>query len=364
MPAVAIPTSTPISTVFEQAVALYKMGKYDAALSLFRQTGSPNPKDYKLFYSIGAQQFKAGHRREAAITFSIVCKIKPTEPMLVFLARLKSTLTPDENKWVEDQVSAYGIEEVPVGPPPSDYPQWGVRLVPEVSFPGFSEFTANHQSQILFAQNAGGTDPAYLYTGTYPDLLLGGSVEPLLRLNSHFEIGLPLGYVSFGSITDRITSNLFGSTTTKFDLGVLLAGLDFRYLTGAAPLQFFLSLGPRMGQTQLNEGIVSVSSTNISYFTSTAWGAEAQFGFDWEYADGFLVSPSLGYRWMETGHLTGTVTYAGQGVLSRLEYNPQSATGSQIYYAVPDSQPDPPGMTPFDPDLSGPVLSLNISALF
>jgi hypothetical protein len=105
----------------------------------------------------------------------------------------------------------------------------------------------------------------------------------------------------------------------------------------------------------------SARTTTVN-FTQMVFGAQAQAGVDWEFLSPLHLIPAVGYRLLDANHLTGNVTTGSGTAFSRLEYNTNSP-GSFIT-SVPDAQPDPVGMSPLDVNLSGPIMSLSISALF
>ncbi len=360
-PASAAPT--PDINAYSQALALFKQKQYQDAIPFFKQALAQKPGDSHIYYYLGSCQYKAGHLRDAVMNLGISCKLRPNEKLDYFVRRLRSPLTFQEKQWVDAQVNAYGTGKTPNVPAPIDYPQFGLRLEPQVSFINLAEFTAEVQAQVFYANSQASVDPSYRFSGSVPNSLIGYIVEPVLRMDAHLEFGLPLSVLPAGTVSENIQSALYGNSSISYALSALVGGLDVKLLAGDRPLQFFASIGPRLASIAVNVNYSNPSGSGTSDFNSVVFGGEAQVGLDWEFADNFFLSPSIGYRWLQSRHLTGNVSSGGQSTLSRLEYDPNSSSGSQITI-VPEADPDPTGMSPLKVDLSGVTGGLTLSALF
>ena len=357
------PSATPALNAYDQALSLFKQKQYQDAIPLFKQANAQKPGDAKLYYYLGSCQYKAGHTRDAVVSLGIACKLKPDVKLQDFVRRLRAPLSFQEKQWADAQIDAYGTGKTPDVPAPVDYPQFGLRLEPQISFFNLSEFTADVQSQSFYAGAQLGADPSYRFSANVPTGLIGYIAEPVLRMDSHLEFGLPLSYLPVGTITENIQSNLYGNSSMSYALSAMVGGLDVRLLTGDRPLQFFASIGPRLASIAVNVNYSNPSGSGASDFSSVAFGGEAQVGLDWEFAGNFLFSPSIGYRWLQSGRLTGNISSGGQNTLSRLEYAPNPSGGPEIT-VVPEAGPDPTGESPLKADLSGVTGGLTLSALF
>ena len=351
---------TPALTAYGQALAYFNQGKYQDSISLLLELNSGKPRNLKAFYYLGAAELKVGRRRDAAIALSVYCRYKPDSKLQNFIDHLEAGLSKDDVKWVDAQVEAYVTGVVTDLPAPVDFPQLGVSLQPEIAFINLSEFNADTQSQAFNGSVLKATDPSYQFNGTVPNAYIGVNLEPFVRMDSSLEFGIPLSYLPVGTVSDTVQSSLYGNSSLTYDLSVWMGGLDVKVLMGASPFQVFLSGGPRLASLLVNLTSTNASGSQATNFTATELGAQVQLGLDWEFAENFLLTPSIGFRWLQTSHLTGNVTLGGQSTLARLEYD---SNGSMVT-VVPDNGPDPAGMSPFNLDLSGPTGSLSVSALF
>jgi hypothetical protein len=149
----------------------------------------------------------------------------------------------------------------------------------------------------------------------------------------------------------------------SYSMNTFMGGLEGKILAGNSPVQVFISGGPRLALVDVGVDYSNSSTSGSSDFTASALGAQAQVGLEWEFIEHFLISPSIGYRWLQTNKLTGNLTNGGQKTFSRLEFDP-NATNGPLITAVPDNQPDPPGMSPLKLDLGGILCGLEITAAF
>lgn len=357
------PATTPLVNAYDQALSLFKQKQYQDAIPFFKQALVQKPGDPKLYYYLGSCQYKAGHTRDAVVSLGIACKLRPDVKLLDFVRRLRAPLTFQEKQWADAQVNAYGTGKTPDVPAPIDYPQFGIRFQAQISFFNLSEFTADAQSQAYYANSQLSTDPSYRFSSTIPNSLVGYIVEPVLRMDTHLEFGIPLSYLPAGTVSENIQSNLYGNSSLSYALSAMVGGLDVKLLTGDRPFQFFASIGPRLASIEVNVNYSNPSGSGASDFNSVVFGGEAQVGLDWELADNFLLSPSIGYRWLQSGRLTGNLNNGGQSTLSRLEYAPTNSGGPEIT-VVPEAGADPAGESPLKVDLSGVTGGLTLSALF
>lgn len=351
-------TPTPVVKGYDQAMDLYKQGKYEDAIPLFQQAVSQKPGDYRIYYFLGSAQFKASHFRDAVEALTLSNQLKPDPRLQVFIDRLKAKIATQKTTSVPPtHVITIGAKALSTAPNP--YPQLGLRLQPEAYFINLAMFWADAEAHSFYAGNMKVTDPSYQFSNSLPSAFIGYVAEPFLRMNAHLDIGIPLSYLPVGTVSYQVQSSVSGNSSTSYGLSGQVGGLNVRVLAGNAPLQFFASGGPRLASMQVLLNNSSASGSFSDQFNSLSVGAQAQVGVDWEFADNFILSCSGGYLWLHSGHLTGNFLNG----LYRLEYDPNSTSGNLISL-VPESGPDPQGMVPLDIDLSGPTGSMSLSLVF
>jgi hypothetical protein len=342
---------------------LYKQGKYQDALPLFQQAAFQKPGDYRVYYYLGTTQFKLGRLDDAVDSFSRSAQIKPDPQLQAYIGRLKATLAAQGSQKPVVQEEVKRTVQTPVTQALAGYPQVGLRLEPEVTVINLTMFWSDSDIRNYNASIFKVTDPGYNFSDSLPSAFMGYTAEPFVRVNAHLDIGIPLSYLQVGTVTDQVQSAVYGNSSLSYDLSALVGGLNARILLEDAPLQIFVSGGPRLASMQVNVTNNNAPGPASDSFTSLSIGGQAKVGMDWQFADNFILSCSGGYCWLQSGHLTGNVAGGGGTTLSRMEFNPGSSSGSLIT-TVPESGPDPQGMTPLILDLSGPTGSLSLSMLF
>src|SRR5208282_5053718 len=140
------------------------------------------------------------------------------------------------------------------------------------------------------------TDPGYTFTDSLPTAFIGYTAEPFVRVNAHLDIGVPLSYLQVGTVSDQVQGAVYGNSSITYDLSAMVGGLNVRVLLEDAPLQIFVSGGPRLASmlvnvTNNNDPLPAPGPASGS-FTSLSLGGQAKVGMDWEFADNFLLSCS------------------------------------------------------------------------
>lgn len=361
-----VPASQPVANAYGLAMDLYKQGKYQDALPLFRQAVSQKPGNFQVYYYLGSTLFKLGRLSDAVDAFTLSCQVKPDPQLQAYIGRLKATLAAQANQRPVIQDEVKKTVQAAVTQAATGYPQVGLRFEPEMTFINLTMFWADSNNRNYNASVSIVTDPGYTFTDSLPTAFIGYTAEPFVRVNAHLDIGVPLSYLQVGKVSDQVQGAVYGNSSITYDLSAMVGGLNLRVLLEDAPLQIFVSGGPRLASM-----LVNVTNNNdplpagpaSGSFTSLSVGGQAKVGLDWEFADNFILSCSGGYCWLQSGHLTGNVTTGGQTTLSRLEFNP-GPTNESLITTVAENGPDQQGMAPLILDLSGPTGSLSLSVLF
>ncbi len=354
-------------------MALFQKKQYSASIPLFQQAVKGNPDDFRAFYYLGSAQLLTKDKRNGIVSLSISCQKRPNVKLSAYVKRLMGTLTDQEQQWVEAKVQAFMTGKKMDLPDFVNYPEFGIRVESGMVLMNLADFKAEAQSGAAFGNVQETYDPGYRYVGMVPTSFPSFNLEPVVKLGTHFEVGLPVAYTPVGTVSETIQSSLYGNSSQSFAISAYSIGLNARYLAGEGDLQAFLAGGPlvvpvMMNVTCSNYPILTPFYPNglgsgTGNFSCVAVGGQAQVGLDWHLDDHFLVSPSLGYQWVVANDFTGTLAGSGNTVKSRLEFNTNPVNGSQITQ-VPVGNPDPSGMRPLQVDLSGIIIGLYLSAFF
>jgi len=347
-------------------MALFKKKLYSASIPLFHQAIKQNPNDFKAFYFLGSAQLLTKDKRNAIVSLTISCQKRPNAKLSAYVKRLRDSLTDEEQLWVDAQVQAFMTGKKADVADLANYPELGFRLESAMVFMNLADFIADAQSGAAFGNVAETYEPGYRFVGTVPTSFPSFNVEPVLKLASHFELGLPVGYTPIGTISETVQSVLYGNSSESFAINAFSIGLNARYLAGEGDLQAFLAGGPLVVPISMSVNCSNYNGglgSGTGSFSDVAVGGQAQVGLDWHLGEHFLVTPSIGYQWVVANNFTGTLAGSGNTVKSRLEFNTNPVNGSQITL-VPVGKGDPNGMRPLQVDLSGIIGGVYISALF
>src|SRR5579872_1956951 len=103
-PAAAAPSAAdPLS----QGTALFQQKQYAASIPYFQQATQQNPNDYRGYYYAGYAYYMIRDSKNAALYFGVANAKQPNASIKAYADRVKASLSPDDQQWVDDQVSKY-----------------------------------------------------------------------------------------------------------------------------------------------------------------------------------------------------------------------------------------------------------------
>lgn len=366
------PSSPAATGSFDQGMGLYQQKQYQAALPMFQQAVLENPNDARAYYYLGVCQSVTGDTKDAVVNLTRCDKLRPNAAMESYLFQLREKLTPEDQQWVDSQTTVPGtISNAGVSAPKADK-NFGIRLEPAFFLAALGDFNMDAQTSQKATAQQQQSDPSLGYTAAIPSGYFGGGLEPVVKLGSSFEIGLPFAILPIGTITDTTQDANGYNATTQYNLSAFSIGLDgwyfiplgkeFQLFACAGPL--FVPISIAYTGTTTNPGI---TSTQSGTFSSTGFGGQIQAGFDWHMGDTFVISPMVGYQWVTADAFQGTlsasptVPSAASGP-GQLEVIPTS-NGNAIEYLA-NNQTAPAGSRALQVDLSGLKAGLQISVYF
>lgn len=375
----------PADDSFAQGVALFQQQQYAQAVPLFQKAVQENPNDSKAYYYLGVAQIQAGDMKDAAVALGLSNKINPNPSVAAYVDRVKSRLSPEDQQWVDNQIAsgnAGGSQSASASQPKA----FGVRLEPSIFLVSLKDFDADAQTNQAYIKQFQQTDPSDTFNATVPTGYFGGGVEPVMRLGSSFEIGLPLAILPVGTVSETTSDNEGNNGLNSYAINAFSIGLNARFLMRIGNnMQFFVGGGPRFipisidykTEESANEsgGEYSSTYTSSGTFTSSAFGGQIQLGLDWHLGDTFVVSPFGGFQFASaslfTGTLTvnqsetnyGTTTTSNSSNPGQLEVS-NTINGNQIYFLQNGQNPATASDRPVQMDLSGPFGGIQLSAFF
>src|ERR1019366_8308405 len=105
-PAAAAPAAA-MADPLSQGTALFQQKQYAAAIPHFQQATQANPNDYRGYYYAGYAYYMIRDSKNAALYFGVANAKQPNASIKAYADRIKASLSPDDQSWVDDQVSKY-----------------------------------------------------------------------------------------------------------------------------------------------------------------------------------------------------------------------------------------------------------------
>ncbi len=351
-----------------QGEALYQQRQYAAAVPYFQKAAGENPRDSTAFYYLGAAQMQAGDLKDAAVALGISNRLKPNPSVEAYVNQLKSRLGPDDQQWVDGQISASTTASTArVAAPPASG-NLGVRLEPALYWVSLADFTAAVESAQKAAQQQQASDPTLSFNAGVPTGYFGGGVEPVVKLGPDLELGLPLALLPVGTVSMNTQDNNGNSNSSAFAISGFSAGLTGRLLIGKGDFQFFVAGGPLVCPVNIAlTGSTASGGTTLTgsgNFSALALGGQAQVGLDWHLGDSFVVSPVAGYQLAGAGSFPGTLSVGGGGFSGSSSGQLEFSTSTNTIYFLASGQAPASGDRPLQVDLSGIYGGVQVSAFF
>lgn len=382
---VPLRAQTPPSGSFAQGLAFFQQGQFDQAVTALTQAIQEDPRDVKAHYYLGYSYLKKGDLREASLQFYLVDLNKPSPDFRAFAEKLKMKLSPEDQKWVENQLGPVPGHPGPMGPPPRKKIGFGIRPFSGTVIPNFGDFHEQQDSWTFIETQWKLSDPTLHFEAGVP------WGEPYFGLTpfmfwDNFEVGFRIKYFFPTSINFTGADNYGYSNSYEGDMdGLSLANVDRFYFPMDPQTRFFLE--PLLGLHLLNFKY-RISYTNSGGSPSNAiYGFDAsgmgldlglKAGFSFRTPGGIEISFGGGYEFDQVRNLGGkfydpTFTsrdgVAGNAVMSYDSYwdrnfiwfLPNDPSQDNKYYS---STSTPQNTRPLVVDFSGIVLDLDVSFTF
>lgn len=360
----AAPPPAPGATTedsFAQGTALFQQRQYTQALPFFQKAIQENPKNANAYYYLGACQMQAGDMKDAAVALGVSNKLNPNSSVENYVNQIKSRLSPDDQQWVDGQITAQATASAAGISSPANPKNFGIRFEPALVLPGMGDFNAEAkagQAAAQAQQQAG--NPNLSYSASVPAGYPNIAFEPVYKISPQFEVGLPIALGLVGSFTETsFTAGAGVTDTITYNFSAFSVGLDGRYLLSLGKdMDLFVAGGPMIVPVSVNLQVTNTSANITS--TAMGFGGQLQLGMDYHLGDSLMVGPFAGFQFVSASGFTGTF----QGTNYELYFITGGAAGQ--YPLITDGPPGTPpaGTRPLAVDLSGPFAGIQVSAFF
>ncbi len=370
-PAAAAPAAAdPLS----QGTALFRQKQYAAAIPYFQQATQANPNDYRGYYYAGYAYYMIRDSKNAALYFGVANAKQPNASIKAYADRIKASLSPDDQAWVDDQVSKYSqgggaMAGGAKGGKKKDV-AFGFHIL------GGEELVLSNKTQI--EQYAPSSSMAV--TGVAPTMLMAFGVEPFLQFGESFEINLAFNYLPVGSLSyktyDYAVTNAGDGTggpdvwKYDFNMTVITANLGAKIFFGGNGVKGYLGLSGGISPISMTFAKTSYDSTGTGpnlvpgqdvqssgNYSTMAITGNARLGVDFELGKDMSVGPYVGFQYLSATNFTS-------GGNTLMVDTKNGAVGLPDTVTSKTNFPATDGSEAFKFDFSGITSGLNLSFFF
>jgi tetratricopeptide (TPR) repeat protein len=290
--------------------SLFQHKQYAQALQYFNAAIRQNPNDYRPYYYAGYSYYMTGNAKYAALYFAVANAKQPNASIQAYADRVKASLAPADQQWVDDQVAKYsgGATAVAQAGGKGVGPSFGFHLM------GGSEYVFADPTDIKqYVAGNGGVS----LTGVTPNVVALPELEPFLQVSKSFEINLAIGYFPVGNMSyttyDYNQGDADGSGVPdvhkySFDTTIITADLGVKLLFGDKDVRGYLGLSGGISPVSLtfnkvpydHTGSIATGMADPSSgdYTTMAVNGQALLGVDFSLGKGIAVGPYVGYRYL------------------------------------------------------------------
>ncbi len=375
--------STGSTNAMAQGTALFQQKNYAGAIPYFQQATHDLPNDYRPFYYLAYAQYMTRDFKNAAVNFTLANQKQPNASLKAYADKIKSSLTPEDQQWVDAQVAAGGSAGAGGTKVATQYKKFGIRGLFGIGLYSLKDLNADADFQSAQALKFG-----YGLTGEVPKGNIWVGLEPFFRPAPAFDIAVGLGVYPVGKYSytasgpQVLPANGFptppfpsssDAIRSVMTINADQIGLTLRYFVGKNTSKFFFGLGGAYYPSSINISQIAASgdgtiNTGVNGdFTGSAMGFHATLGGQFMLGKSVGLEPYLLYRAANIKNYTGTITNNTTGIATTgtLSLVTDNATGNS-WVAVDDGKPLPVGETQkaLEINLSGIQFGVGVSVFF
>ncbi|HJT23976.1 MAG TPA: tetratricopeptide repeat protein, partial [bacterium] len=305
--------TAPASTNYlSQGYALFQQRQYASSIPYFQYAIQQNPNDYRPYYYAGYAYYMTGNAKSAALYFAIANAKQPNASIKAYADRVKSSLSPDDQQWVDDQAAKYtgtAVAGGPAGGSKGGKVAFGFHLL------GGMEYIFADPSQIKQYVTAA---QSVSLSGVTPNIVALPELEPFVQLGDSFEINLALGYFPVGNLSYTTYEYSPAYSTPPgnspdvwkytFNTTIITADLGLKLLFGDKSAKGYLGLSGGISPISADFTKIEYDSTGTNplgtdsstgTYGALAINAQAVLGVDFSLGKGIAVGPYVGYRYLD-----------------------------------------------------------------
>jgi hypothetical protein len=289
----------------KQGTDLFAQKRYAEAIPLFEQAAVKDPGNPNIQYYLAYACAMTQDNRGAALHFYKFNAMSPNPGVLAYADKLKASLPPLDQRWVEDQLAGRTNVARRTHMP---FKKRGLRLIPALYLPSQNSMKSYAESVTAMVAAAQVYDPSMAANISLPTGFLEIQLQPCYELSPNFEFALSLNYASVGSLKTSLTSDVSYNYNSDIKFTEVGIGILGRYFFGRPEkkLRPFLGAGVLFAAAK-SEGTYSYSYVDTPEYnysvtgSSNAAGIGGQFelGVDFCPSPYFHMGPIVGYRFLK-----------------------------------------------------------------
>ncbi len=304
--------STGGSSYLSTGYTLFQRRQYSQAIQYFNGAIQQSPNDYRPYYYAGYSYYMMGNAKNAALYFAIANAKQPNASIKAYADRVKASLSPDDQQWVDDQVAKYTGTAVAGGTSAGgkgSQVAFGFHLLG-----GIEDIFADPTDIKTSVVKAGSVS----LSGVTPNIVALPELEPFVQLGDNFEINLAIGYFPVGNLS--YTTYEFNPTYPTppgntpdvwkytFNTTIITTDLGLKLLFGDKQVKGYLGISGGISPISMTFGKQEYdpSGTNplgqdssSGTYGALAFNAQAILGVDFSLGKGIAVGPYIGYRYLD-----------------------------------------------------------------
>jgi tetratricopeptide (TPR) repeat protein len=309
-PGVGTAPASPASSYLAYGNAYLQRKQYAAALKYFQAAIQQDPSNYKGYYYGGYTYVAAGDNKDGALYFEVAAAKSGNASIQAYADRVKSSLSADDQQWVDDQVSKFtGMSMASTGGKGK-----GNDVTVGFHLMGGMEYIFADPSQIKQYVTAA---QSVSLNGVTPNIVALPELEPYIQLGQNFEINLAIGYFPVGNLSYTTfdynpappypTPGLPDVWKYTFNTSIITTDLGIKLLFGDDKSKGYLGLSAGISPISTTFSKVQYDSTGTNVlgtdastgnYSALAFNGQAILGADFSLGKGIAFGPYIGYRYL------------------------------------------------------------------
>ncbi len=353
-----------------QGKVLFQQKQYAAAIPYFQQASSQSPNNYLPYYYEAYSYYMIRNNKLSALYFGVANLKQPNASLLTYSERIKKTLNPIDQKWVEDQLSKFSQAGVAVASGPGKPAKNEIVLGIHVG--ASMDYIQSDPTKIKTALAAAGS---VSMSGLTPNFISMPGLEFFAQVSPQFEVDLagyylPLGTMSYTTYDyGQLSWDGFNPNVVKYDydISAFTGSLGMKFLFGDAKTKGYFGAGFDFSPTNVtftkeiydhtgtyaHQQDPSSSAGGGGDYSTLGLGGHAVLGVDFYLGPDIGFGPYIGYKYLDVTNLknsNGTLMLNN----STGEVSNSTLAATQLWKSS----------SKLDLDFSGVLGGLNLTFLF